>query len=124
MRPEVMEFVKTCDVYQKTKPANRKGILGQIPISGIFNTWSLDYAGSLPTTKNGNKYIINGVEHKSRRPVARVIPQSMLNSRGTMSFIEEEIIRPYSSPQYIRSDNDLKFDCLEIHDFKRRHDID
>ena len=77
MRPEVLQFVKSRDICQETKPANRREITGRIHVSGIFNTWPLDYSGLLPATKKGNRYINIGVEHTSRWPVALAIPPSM-----------------------------------------------
>ncbi len=45
MRPGIMQFVKSFDAFQKAKPANRREVMCRIPVSGFFNTWSLDYAG-------------------------------------------------------------------------------
>ena len=118
-----MQFVENCDECQKNKPANRTEVSGKIPVSGIFNTWSLDYARPPPTTNKGNKFIILGVEHTSRWQVARAIPQSMFNAGRTMKFFENEIIMPFGSLEYILSDKDLKFDFMAMHDFLNKHDI-
>ena len=109
---------------QKTKPTNRKEITDIIPISGLFNTWSIDFAGPLPNTRKGNRYFIIGVEHVSKWPVARSIPPSLFNAKGVIGFIQDEIIKPFRSPVHILSDNDLKFDCAALHGFASKHDID
>ena len=109
---------------QKTKPVNRTEITGRIPISGLFNTCSIDFAGPLPNTRKGNRYFIVGVEHVSKCPVASAIPPSLFNSKGVIGFIKDEIIKLFGSPVHILSDNDLKFDCAAVHDFASKHDID
>ena len=53
MRHEVASFVKSCDIWQKTKPANRKEFSSRIPIRGLFHTWCIDFAGPLPRTNAG-----------------------------------------------------------------------
>ncbi len=40
-----------------------------------------------------------------------------------MQFFEKEIIMLFVPPQYILSDNDLKFDCKAIQDFARHFNI-
>ncbi len=45
------------------------------------------------------------------------------NTACAIKFLEEVIINPVGSPEYILSDNDLKFDCMAVHDFSRKHDI-
>ncbi len=55
IRQEVARFVKSCDTCQKTKPANRKESAGRIPISGLFHTWCIDFAGPLLRTNIVNQ---------------------------------------------------------------------
>ena len=74
IRSEVSNFVRICDVCQRTKPDNREKFQGRIPLSGLFNTWSVDFAGPLPKTKSGNQYLLVGIEHMSKWPVARARP--------------------------------------------------
>ncbi len=107
----------------KDESANRREVTRRIPGSGIFNTWCLDYAGSLPATKRGNKFIIFGVEQTSRWPVTRMMPPPIFHAEGTMKSIEKEIITPFGSPEYILSDNNLKFDCMAVHDLTKKHNI-
>ena len=40
-----------------------------------------------------------------------------------MEFVKKEIIMLFTSPQYILSDNDLKFDCRAVKDFADRFNI-
>ncbi len=62
MPQEVAIFMKSCDTFKKTKPANRKESADKLPITGLFHTWCIDFAGPLPRTNMGNQYLIVAVE--------------------------------------------------------------
>ena len=47
----------------------------------------------------------------SKWPVAWVTPTNSFDSQGVMEFVKKEVIIMFGPPQYIMSDNDLKFDC-------------
>ncbi len=46
MRQELVSFVKSCDVCQKTEPDNRRELTGKIPLSGLFHAWCIDFSGT------------------------------------------------------------------------------
>ncbi len=77
MRNDVAAHVRTCDECQKTKPYARYKSAQHQPVSGIFDTWSLDFAGPLPRTARGNRYLLVGVEHLTGWPVAAALPDAL-----------------------------------------------
>ena len=109
MRPDISHFVKSCDACQRTNPPEQSSPFGKIPVSGLFHTWSIDFAGPLPRTQSDNRYLLIAVEHLSGWPVARALPESHFNSLGVMTFVDEEIVAPFGSPKCMVSDNDMKF---------------
>ncbi len=123
MRQEIATFVNSCDICQKTKPANRKEIVGMISLSGKFHTWSKDLAWPFPRTNAWNQYLIVAVEQMSKWAVAWVIPAELFNSMPVMEFVKKEIIMLLGPPQFAPSGNDLKFDCKAMQDFARRFNI-
>ena len=54
-RQEVTNFVKSCDICQKTKQANQKELVERILIIRLFHAWCIDFAGPLPRTNAGNQ---------------------------------------------------------------------
>ena len=40
-----------------------------------------------------------------------------------MNFVKKEIGIPFGNPECILSDNDLKFDCMAVHNFTKKHGI-
>ena len=81
--------------------------------------WSVDFAGSLPKTKNVNQYLLVGIEGMSEWLGARTIPAEHFKALGALKFVNEGIILPFCSSKFILSDNDLKFDCKPVEDFAR-----
>ncbi len=63
--------VRTCDECQKSKPYARYKTTQHQPVSGI-----LDFAGPLPLTAQGNRYLLVGVEHLTGWPVAAALPRA------------------------------------------------
>jgi Integrase core domain len=86
-----------------------------MPISGIFETFSVDFAGPLPRTLAGNIYILIGIEHLSGWPLAQAYAAS--TSEEVINFIRSEIIRPFGIPQKILSDNAQCFVALSLREF-------
>ena len=37
--------------------------LQQLPVRGLAYRWGVDFAGPMPTTKRGNKYVLVMIEH-------------------------------------------------------------
>ncbi len=56
-------------------------------------------------------------------PVAWAMHTELFNSVGVMKFVKKEVIMTFSPPQYILSDNDLKFDCKAVQNFAHRFNI-
>ena len=89
----------------------------------MCHTWCIDFAGPLPRTNAANQYLIVAVEQTSKWPVAWSIPADLYNSIGVIEFVKKENIMIFDPPQYILSDNDLKFDSKAVQDLARRFNI-
>ena len=124
MRMEVAHFVRSCDVCQKTNPPEQSTPYGKMPVSGLFHTWSLDFAGPLPRTQLGSRYLLIGVEHLTGWPVAQSLLESLFNSVGVLQFVEKEILTTYGNPVTIMSDNDSKFRSESISDYAKKSGIE
>ncbi len=96
---------------------------GRIPISGLFHTRWIDFAGPLPRTNAESQYLIVAVESMSKWPVVWAIPTELFKSLGVMKFVKKEIIMAFGPPQYMLTDNELKFDFKAVQDFAHRFNI-
>ena len=82
IRMDVAHFVRSCDSCQKANPSEPNGPYGRMPVSGLFHTWSIDFAGPLKETTAGNKYILLALQNLSSWPVASAIDTNYFNSKG------------------------------------------
>lgn len=124
VRPEVDAFVRSCDVCQKTNPPPGKHPYSVIPISGLFHTWSVDFAGPLPETTRRYVYIIIAVEHLSNWPIAVAIPQGSFNSLGVIDFVRKHICDVFENPAFMVSDNGTQFNSLATKEFAEKEKIE
>ena len=65
MREDVIDFIQECDRCARRKDGNiPKAPLGEPTVANEFlEILATDFVGPLPTTKNGNKYILMFVDH-------------------------------------------------------------
>ena len=111
---KVRNYVRACDRCQHRPPFGseliRKSAVA--PASGLWESVSIDFAGPLPRTAEGNRYLLVAVEHVSGWPIAKALPRAL--SRDVSDFIQDQVIDPHTTPQVIPSDNDSKFTSHHI----------
>ncbi len=110
MRPDIAHFVRSCDPYQKTDPPERRSPYGEITVSGLFQTWSIDFAGPLKETEDGNRYLLLAVEQMSCWPIACAIGTEIFNGAGVINCVIDKICWLYGNPVRIVCDGDSNFD--------------
>ena len=71
----------------------------------IFEKVSLDTVGKLPTTSDGNKYILNTQDNLSKYFIAVHIPDISVNTVAHM--IAKHLFPQYGAPKTILTDRDL-----------------
>lgn len=74
---------------------------------GLFKTFSMYYAGPLPKTVRGNKYVKLAVDHLTGWPVSRATSDQTCETAVT--FILEEIVNRFGARNAIMSDNGFTF---------------
>ena len=92
-----------------------------IPVSQLFETFSIDFFGPLPKTKNGKRYILIAVEHLTGWPLAWGTETA--TSAEVIKFVEEEIIHSFGPPRTIVSDNATCFSAAALKNFMSRQGI-
>ena len=93
----------------------------QAPISGLWDTISIDFAGPLPRTSRQNRYILIAIEHVTRWPIARAFKDA-LASTGT-TFLQQNVIEACEVPKIILSDNGAQFVALHTRQFAHAYHI-
>ncbi len=90
MRKDIKEYVKTCFQCQQRGSMKQNNQKRTIPPTDIFERWGVDIVGSLPITREGNRYIIVAMDYFSRWLEAR--PLKTANADTVATFLYEEII--------------------------------
>jgi hypothetical protein len=68
-----------------------------------FERWGIDLIGRLPTTPNGNNWIITAIDYATGWPVARAVPEA--TDEAIAIFLHEEIFVHYGAMAELISDN-------------------
>jgi hypothetical protein len=107
MYETIRNYVQTCDSCQRRGKNKNNQLLHPIPVYGPFYQVGIDIVGPLPTTENGNKYIVVAIDYLTKWPEARAIQHA--NAEEVSHFIYEEIICRHGCPSKILSDRGTHF---------------
>ncbi|CEP16788.1 hypothetical protein [Parasitella parasitica] len=73
-----------------------------LEVPAPFARWHIDFIGELPTTSNGNRWILMAVDYATNWPIARALKSATADE--IVKFIYEEIVMKFGSPVEIVSD--------------------
>src|SRR6266542_3269047 len=107
MRKDIKEYTKTCFQCQQRGSMKQNNQKRTIPLTDIFERWGVDIVGSLPITREGNRYIVVAMDYFSRWPEARPLKTANVNTVAT--FLYEEIICRFGAPRTLQSDRETHF---------------
>jgi hypothetical protein len=102
---EVARLCPNCQVSQGTHKSLEREAAQHMVTAGIqpFERWGIDLIGRLPTTPNGNRWIITAIDYATGWPVAKAVPDATEEAIG--QFLYEEIFVHYGAFKEIISDN-------------------
>ena len=121
MYKEVHDYVKTCEDCQKMTRIPRYYSGLRTPMTSLFDVFSIDFAGPLPTTPRGNKHLLICVEHLTGWPI--VCPTPTATASEVITFVDDRIILPFGKPRVIVSDNGPCFTARSLEAFMNVNDI-
>ncbi|RWR99623.1 gag-pol fusion protein-like protein [Dinothrombium tinctorium] len=109
MFKDIVKWVTSCSVCQKTKIYKRKsGKLEPIrPGSRPFSRIGLDIIGMLPTTSRGNRFILVATCYLTKFAITK--PVKHVTAKDVAEFLLHEVILRYSVFDEIISDNGVQF---------------
>lgn len=108
MLADIRKWVSSCDICQKNrndKVSHEE--LHPLPPCAPFKRWALDFVGRLEVTEKGNKWILVGIDHGTRWPIARAVPEA--TAIEIARFIYEEILMRFGCPTEILTDRGANF---------------
>ena len=102
-------WIRSCaDCATRKHPRNRrKAPLVPIPVEGAFDRLAVDCLGPLPTTHQGNKYIVVFTDYLTRWVEAFPVPT--IDAVQVAQLITQEIIPRHGVPRTLLSDRGRNF---------------
>lgn len=107
---DVIEYIKTCQNCQQTKPGNKKRFaeMKNIKVSRIMEKIGIDIVGPVEATPDGYKYLLVIVEYFSKW--AEAIPIKNQEAKTVANALMNEFICRYGVPESIHTDQGRNFD--------------
>ena len=110
MRSDIQEWLATCQECQLAANADRNthhAPMKPLDVPPPFSRWHLDFVGELPTTLNGNRWLLVAVDYATNWTIARAVPDA--TGEAIAEFIYEEIVMRFSCPTEICTDRGANF---------------
>ena len=110
MRTDIRSFIRQCPTCNRNKPGGRKrrAPLQQRMCGGPMERIALDIMGPLPTTDNGNKYVLVIADYFTKFVEAYAIPNEKAET-VSQKLVDEFICR-YGIPEEIHTDQGRNFE--------------
>ena len=115
VHPDISDYVRSCRGCQLATPIPKYRTTLHLPITSLFDVFSIDFAGPLPRSANGNRYVLAADEHLTGWPLASVMKNA--TARVVLDFTHDEIIHPFGPPRTIVSDNATYFKASTLQMF-------
>jgi hypothetical protein len=112
---DVKDYIARCIPCGVYAPVKKQPSLGHVPVSSLFQRFSIDFIGPLPTSSSGNRYILLAVEAFTRYPIAVASPKS--DSITVANFLYSHIFAHYGPPLELLSDNGTHFLNHTVNEF-------
>ncbi|KAE8217789.1 hypothetical protein CF326_g9340, partial [Tilletia indica] len=112
MKSDLRRFCMTCGPCQVSARPNpnqerEEGVAVADTRIQPFERWGIDMIGMLPTSPDGNRWIVTAVDYATGWPLAKALPDA--KAERIAEFIHDEIYMHYGAPREFVSDNGENF---------------
>ncbi|CAF3028738.1 unnamed protein product [Rotaria sp. Silwood2] len=116
MNNDIKQWIKTCTKCQLTTcgKTTTEPLHPLIPVPA-FHRWSLDFIGQLPTTLNGNRWILVAIDHTTKWPIVQVAQNA--KHEIVAKFVYEEIVLNFGCPTEIITDRGTNFTTTMLNSY-------
>lgn len=109
---------KECQLASNSNKSRHRAPMIPLDVPPAFGRWHLDFIGELPTTVNGNKWLLTAVDYSTNWPIARAVPEA--TAEAVADFIYEEIVMRFGCPSEILTDRGANFMSTVIKRYMER----
>lgn len=119
---DIHRYVRGCDGCQRASPLPKYRTTLPFPLTNLFDTFSVDFAGPLPKSTFAKRYVLVGVEHLTGWPLGRATKSS--SAEEVIKFVKEEVLYSFGPRLTIISDNATCFTAKSLVKFTRDNGIE
>ncbi|CAF3953002.1 unnamed protein product, partial [Rotaria sp. Silwood1] len=111
-----LQWIKTC-VNCQISTCGKTTTEPLHPLTPVppFHRWSLDFIGQLPVTSNGNRWILIALDHTTKWPIVRVVPNA--THEVVAKFVYQEIVLNFGCPTEIITDRGNNFTTAMLNSY-------
>lgn len=117
VRGDVATYARTCDTCQRSRNPKPYKTVIRILQSSLFDVFSTYFAGPLPVTSQGSKYLLICVEHLTGWPIVKAT--SRATADVVRKFMETLIIPPFGPPGVVVGDSAACFTAGALREFMK-----
>jgi transposase InsO family protein len=109
MARDVKAFVRRCHACDRTRSrlGEVKQALQSLPLVAVGMRWSLDFAGNLPVSGRGNRYILVMIDHASKWVEAVATPTK--SSEAVARAVLERVVARFGGCHTVLTDQGREF---------------
>ncbi|CAF3434864.1 unnamed protein product [Rotaria socialis] len=116
MNNDIKQWIKTCTKCQLSicGKTTTEPLHPLIPVPA-FHRWSLDFIGQLPTTLNGNRWVLVAIDHTTKWPIVKAVQNA--KHEIVAKFVYEEIVLNFGCPIEIITDRGQNFTTTMLNSY-------
>lgn len=124
MAKNVREYIRSCSICKQTKPVNyiTRPNMGDFQV--CLRPWQqiyIDFLGPYPRTAKHNAYIFIFLDKYSKYVLLKALPEA--SSKKIVEFLEDNVFKMFSVPEYVFSDNGRQFESRIFKDLLQKYSI-
>lgn len=116
MPRDTTNYVSTCDECQRMKSVPKYITTLHLPITALFDVFSMDFAGPFPTSgQSAPRYLLVCVEHLTNWPIVKATWNS--TAETDLTFMKHDIFSYFDARKAIVSDNSSCFNARSLWEY-------